>query len=1146
MARLDMSSAHLAATAAALQVCLLLAAPGPLYAQVPPDSLALVELYNAAGGPNWLRDDNWVEGPVSTWYGVTTAENRVTRLELGENGLKGSIPAAIGILTALEVLDLHGNQLGGSIPPELGTLFALRQMLLNGNALTGEVPVELTRLGELIRLWIFDNAIEGLPGLSNMASLFDLQVQDNRLTFEDVEPNVGVAEVFTYAPQADIGEAYTSSIAAGGSFILSYSVGGATNVYQWIHDGVPIFGATDSNYSVTHASGDEEGVYRLQITNKLATQLTLVSEPVTISIEAPDLIVSSLTHAPAEPTSDDVITFTAVVENRGGAMAEASTLELALAGSDTPALIDVPELAPGEDYVAVHEAELTAGEHVYTAAADAHGDVAESDETNNVAEEGLLVVPPPDPLRIILAVTPESVAPLDWGEATTFTVAAVDEQGERLVDSRVTVEDGLQDRIVDAGLTDAEGTLSYDAIVPEGAPEGLFDLVFRAAKQGYASSEPVSRQIRVERREPGLSISSEALDFGEAFVGGFSEQSLMVSNTGRADLSVTPEIAGASAGVFTILSGGEPFALSPSAPPREIVLRYAPLDAAPHEAVLLLRTNAGDRQILLHGVGRAPCISSPDDNERDEPSSDVQHRVRIVVCEGFEPTRSDLFFRKGGETDYQSMELTGSGQDFTGSIPGEFVTERGIDYFIRISAGEFTTTFPPNASAEDPAHVPVRVSLPILRPTRARAYRMVSVPLELTDGGIDGVFGDDYGVSDRSRWRVLRWHPTNERYEEHPGIDETVRPGAAFWLITRDGEPFDVEEAVSVDAAEPYTLILEPGWNQIGNPFAFTVAWSDVIGREGIEGPWFYNADLEDFDACCAPVLQPWEGYFVFNGTENLAALQLPPIESPPTPQEPLPSMAAGAAYSLQLIAERAGGGSRDAHNVVGLATEASGAADRMNLREAPGIDHDIRLSILERGERMAASFKPLAGAGQQWDVEIAAAAGIDVPQATTSVRITLLERGARPDGFEISVLDLDRARAMEVDQHGFEVAIDVGSSRRNLRVIVGTEAFTGEHADGVPLAPPGFELEQNYPNPFNPETIVRYRLPERLHTVLEVYDALGRRVRTLVDAVEEPGLHDVRWDGLDDGGREAASGVYVGRLRAGSHSASIRMSLVR
>ena len=94
---------------------------------------------------------------------------------------------------------------------------------------------------------------------------------------------------------------------------------------------------------------------------------------------------------------------------------------------------------------------------------------------------------------------------------------------------------------------------------------------------------------------------------------------------------------------------------------------------------------------------------------------------------------------------------------------------------------------------------------------------------------------------------------------------------------------------------------------------------------------------------------------------------------------------------------------------------------------------------------------------------------------------------------------------------------------------------------------PASFVLEQNYPNPFNPETTIRYHLQGgSRRSVLEIYDLLGRKVRTLVDEVQSPGIYVVLWDGRDDSGWFVASGQYVYTLRAGEFRDSKRLVLIR
>jgi DNA-binding beta-propeller fold protein YncE len=82
---------------------------------------------------------------------------------------------------------------------------------------------------------------------------------------------------------------------------------------------------------------------------------------------------------------------------------------------------------------------------------------------------------------------------------------------------------------------------------------------------------------------------------------------------------------------------------------------------------------------------------------------------------------------------------------------------------------------------------------------------------------------------------------------------------------------------------------------------------------------------------------------------------------------------------------------------------------------------------------------------------------------------------------------------------------------------------------------PATYGLEQNYPNPFNPATTIRFALPVSGFVTLRVYDVVGREVRTLVAGDRPVGMHAVEWDGTNDAGAPAATGIYFYRLDVGA-----------
>ncbi len=90
------------------------------------------------------------------------------------------------------------------------------------------------------------------------------------------------------------------------------------------------------------------------------------------------------------------------------------------------------------------------------------------------------------------------------------------------------------------------------------------------------------------------------------------------------------------------------------------------------------------------------------------------------------------------------------------------------------------------------------------------------------------------------------------------------------------------------------------------------------------------------------------------------------------------------------------------------------------------------------------------------------------------------------------------------------------------------------------------FALYPGYPNPFNAEVVLPFVLAEAARAELTVFDALGRKVRTLVHGERAAGTHRVVWNGRDGRGQAAASGVYFYRLQAGEFTATARLLLLR
>jgi hypothetical protein len=85
------------------------------------------------------------------------------------------------------------------------------------------------------------------------------------------------------------------------------------------------------------------------------------------------------------------------------------------------------------------------------------------------------------------------------------------------------------------------------------------------------------------------------------------------------------------------------------------------------------------------------------------------------------------------------------------------------------------------------------------------------------------------------------------------------------------------------------------------------------------------------------------------------------------------------------------------------------------------------------------------------------------------------------------------------------------------------------------------YKLFQNYPNPFNPSTIIKYEISEQSFVILQIYDVLGRLVKTLVNEEEPAGNYTIRFDA-----HSFPNGIYFYKLRAGNYSQIKKMVLIK
>ena len=544
--------------------------------------------------------------------------------------------------------------------------------------------------------------------------------------------------------------------------------------------------------------------------------------------------------------------------------------------------------------------------------------------------------------------------------------------------------------------------------------------------------------------------------------------------------------------------------------------------------------------------GAVSSIAYPNAFDGYQPGLPVRVDVPIFYLLTFEGGK--LFARRGGSrvTWSDDLRIRAPGSVPTAVIPDSLVGARGIEYWVVVQTSDGPYTDPPDQPESEP--IRLRVTAPIAEAAAQPGgiYRMVSIPLEFQnqDLWLGDVFSLRLGAYDARKWRLYAYDPADGAYTEWNAnaTDSIFRaaPGRACWLVTRDPYRIDTGRTLlgrSVPTDAPYDIRLRSGWNQVGNPFAFPIAWDQVIRDSALVDkpmryePW-HNPPYADFSH---GILPPFEGVFVYNASSQDQWISIPPIEAG---SAPLPAI---ASHALEELGWRLVISIRDEHGVsdaveVGAEPGASTDRDPGDERKAPPPpDRRVVLSVDDSGfSRFPGDYqrdvRPLDTSGHEWALRIR------VPSEVEALTLDSRLVGRAPAGFRAAAF-LGTGEIIDLFPGGMAatsapVPSPAGRPGRSLRIVAGTGEYVQQAIEELPV-PGTLELREGQPNPFRSSVAIRFGLPRSERVTLGIYDTQGRRLRRMLEAEPMPaGFHSVTWTGTGDDGALASSGLYFVRLR--------------
>jgi hypothetical protein len=501
-----------------------------------------------------------------------------------------------------------------------------------------------------------------------------------------------------------------------------------------------------------------------------------------------------------------------------------------------------------------------------------------------------------------------------------------------------------------------------------------------------------------------------------------------------------------------------------------------------------------------------------------------------------------LYYMEGGSSGYTSVEMSGSGGSYSGTIPGSAVTMNGLFYCVGAqdplgystssdtlsSAVQFISGSLSTGTAASSAY-PNGLTMD--------AWCLISIPAVLDEMGVGLVIGDELGGQDDNIWRMFEYDKTTGSYKANP-VDFTM--GESYWLYQR------VEDSLSVatSAGETgnmsgTTLTITSGWNFIGSPYPFSLPLA--LDQFQFYGPITYGLSGESWSTVVTE-LDPWNGYAVYNRTASDKTIVLDPGSAGAGLAARVTNNENG--WLVQMSA--ASGIYKDSHNIFGQLESASNDLDWHDNPEllSPGNYLSVAFNVLHESSTIAltSDLRELSENVQVWDGEISGS-GLTEP-----VELSWNVEKAPTGDIVVNLIDLNTRKVLDLAAPDQYLLGDIdGRYSRQIKIVAGDPEQVALAVDEIlATIPEELSLDGNYPNPFNPVTTIRFGLPEPRNVRVTVVNILGQEVADLVNGWRDMGRHEVIWQGLDRSGKPVASGMYFTVLSDGNKIIVKKMLLLK